>query len=209
MKTAIAAQHSQLHEGRSNFFPNELFQMYRRRLGITQKELAGLLGLNSSRMIRGWEAGDSLPKAERLCKLLEVCLSRGAFTQGQELTEAQQLWNCVKDFFDNNRVDRITSYPVFDYKWFEALLQQQQQNFFSDAISRGANAAFKAGIVAQPSTNCNPPNVPIPITQLIGRDREVNELFELLQKSNTRLLTITGTGNPSGYATMPRNIIEA
>jgi transcriptional regulator with XRE-family HTH domain len=105
MKTAIAAQHSQLHEGRSNFFPNELFQMYRRRLGITQKELAGLLGLNSSRMIRGWEAGDSLPKAERLCKLLEVCLSRGAFTQGQELTEAQQLWNCVKDFFDNNRVD--------------------------------------------------------------------------------------------------------
>jgi predicted ATPase/transcriptional regulator with XRE-family HTH domain len=197
MKTTIPNQQSEPQKGKTTLFPNELFQMYRRRLGITQKELAGLLGLNSSRMIRGWEAGDSLPKADRLCKLLEVCLRRGAFTQGQELTEAQQLWNCVKDFFDNNRVDRVTSYPVFDHKWFEALLERCQQNLFSGSKEVSAIAAFKPEKAAEPSANCNSTNVlsiPMPMTQLIGRDRELGELSELLQKSNTRLLTLTGIG---------------
>lgn len=45
--------------------------MYRQRSGLTQVQLAGLLGLKGERMVQLWEGGYYLPKATlfRLLKL--------------------------------------------------------------------------------------------------------------------------------------------
>src|SRR5690242_7662178 len=68
----------------------------RGRAGLSQRELAGLLGV-SERAIRAWEAGDSYPSAERLQALIAVYLRRGVFAPGQERAEAVALWGVARD----------------------------------------------------------------------------------------------------------------
>jgi transcriptional regulator with XRE-family HTH domain len=43
-------------------------------------------------------------------------------------------------------------------------------------------------------------NLPIPLTPLIGRERDVAAVCSYLQKTGVRLLTLTGPGDPPGTA---------
>ena len=60
------ASFSRREKGRA--FPNSL-RRYRRARGLTQKEVARVLGLKSTSMISRWERGVSLPSVLNLFKL--------------------------------------------------------------------------------------------------------------------------------------------
>src|SRR4051794_26469120 len=83
-------------------FPEELLRRYRVRAGLSQEELATLVGLTSSRMIQSWEGGFALPKAARLRNLIEIFYKNGAFVHRQELEEVRVLWLNIKNFYEAN-----------------------------------------------------------------------------------------------------------
>src|SRR4051812_11637803 len=113
------SQPLQIHKNSDpELFPEELLRRYRVRAGLSQEELAGLIGLSSSRMIQSWEGGFALPKAARLRNLVEIFYTHGAFTHSHELAEVRALWVSVKNFFESNS-EKLQSYPHFDPSWFE------------------------------------------------------------------------------------------
>lgn len=47
------------------------FEHYRRRVNLTQKEVADILGLDQTTVSR-WERGHKLPRADRLMRIAEL-----------------------------------------------------------------------------------------------------------------------------------------
>src|SRR3978361_1939173 len=101
----------------TEIYPEELLRRYRSRAGLSQEELAGLMGLASARVIQSWEGGFTLPKAARLKKLIEIFYKQKAFLAGQELAEAQRFWSSVKKFYEVHS-EKLISYPHFNSAWF-------------------------------------------------------------------------------------------
>src|SRR3954462_1579594 len=92
----------------------ELLLMLRGRAGLSQRELATLLGL-SERAIRAWETGDSYPSADRLKALIALYLQQEVFTPDQERDEAAALWDAARAEAPRLRVP-------FEPAWFTSLL---------------------------------------------------------------------------------------
>jgi len=83
----------------------------RGRTGLTQRELAGRVGVNVS-SIQGWEAGDNFPGVASLKALIVASLQAGGFTAGHEREEAQALWAAALS-------DAPRFRTPFDGAWFE------------------------------------------------------------------------------------------
>src|SRR5262245_6964806 len=94
-----------------------LLLRHRGRTGLTQRDLAGRVGV-SLRSVQVWEAGVSLPTAERLRGLLRALLEAGGLMAGQETAEARALWMAVER-------ESPRMHPPFDQKWFGELLRAQ------------------------------------------------------------------------------------
>jgi DNA-binding transcriptional regulator YiaG len=58
-----------------------LLLRHRGRTGLTQRDLAALLGV-STRSVQDWEAGANYPSAERLHALIAALLAVGGLTPG-------------------------------------------------------------------------------------------------------------------------------
>jgi len=178
--------------------PHELLFMYRQRAGFTQVELAELLDLKSSKMMQLWENGYRLPAASRLKKLVEVYYRRGVFTAQRERQEVHELWASIKDAFDA-RAETYQTYPIFDELWFETIQNQEEekkeQNLPLKAPEK-ASSDQQTALMGSPEhlALTRPNNLPAPTTPLIGRDREVERIVELIIRPEIRLLTITGPG---------------
>src|ERR1700730_6240679 len=67
----------------------------RQRAGLTQGELAALLGAGV-RSVQAWEAALSYPGAERLQQLIALYLDRGGFPAGRAEEEAAALWEAAR-----------------------------------------------------------------------------------------------------------------
>jgi DNA-binding XRE family transcriptional regulator len=67
----------------------------RGRAGLSQRELAALLGV-SERAIQAWEGGLSYPSATSLQRLIALHVERGTFTAGREAEEAAALWQAAR-----------------------------------------------------------------------------------------------------------------
>src|SRR5579864_7763018 len=89
----------------------------RERAGLTQRELAALLGV-SDRAIGRWEAGESYPGTHHLKQLIALYLERGALAAGREEEDAAALWEAARA-----RAPRRT--PPFDPHWFASLRRTQ------------------------------------------------------------------------------------
>ena len=63
----------------------------RQRAGLTQRELAALLGV-SARSVQAWEAGLSYPGAERLKQLIAFYLGRGALAAARRPHRPSRTW---------------------------------------------------------------------------------------------------------------------
>jgi predicted ATPase/transcriptional regulator with XRE-family HTH domain/Tfp pilus assembly protein PilF len=154
--------------------------MYRSRTKLTQADLAGLLGLKSFRMLQYWEGGYSLPKSEKLKRLIEVFVEKKVFVAGKEVEEARQLWNTIKNASDA-RLDSQTPYPVFDEFWLENLLKSEKKT-----------PAPEPAILPKPPKISA--NLPPRFTSFVGREKEVETISQRLRHPETRLLTLTGAG---------------
>lgn len=163
----------------------ELLKLYRNRSGLTQRDLAAQLGLQSDRMVRKWESNQSLPEVKRLQKLIEVYLRLGMFYSGQELEEVQELWGVVKAAFENQSIN-FETFPIFDQGWFAGLLLQIKP-LPPEQIPARLNVTF----TSSPGYP-HPHNLPVPVDSFIGRQIETHQVK--LHMATTPLLTITGPG---------------
>ena len=97
-------------------FTEQLVRL-RSKAGLSQSRLAKLAQLRQQQIAR-WEAGDGLPQAPNLKRLIAALLAQRAFARGSEADEALALWEQA------NR-EGPRRLPFFDATWFAALLAQQ------------------------------------------------------------------------------------
>src|SRR5437016_1995544 len=81
--------HSDAHQGENSF--GRSCAKLRKSMGLTQRELGKLLGINGQ-AVGQWERDKRSPTAQHLKRLLALALQRQAFVPGQEHEEAQHLW---------------------------------------------------------------------------------------------------------------------
>jgi WD40 repeat protein/transcriptional regulator with XRE-family HTH domain len=91
-----------------------LLLRHRGRTGLTQRDVAARAGV-SLRSIQDWEAGVTLPTAERLQKLIQVFLDAGGLSRNSEAHEALELWTTAERESARMRAS-------FDDAWFADLL---------------------------------------------------------------------------------------
>src|SRR5438067_6519402 len=87
-----------------------LLSRHRVRTGLIQRALAERAGV-SARTVQEWEAGSSLPSAQRLQALLRVLAEARGLTPGHEMSEARALWTAVRQEAPRMRTP-------FDEAWF-------------------------------------------------------------------------------------------
>src|ERR1700731_2006376 len=68
-----------------------LLLRHRGRTGLIQRDMAARAGV-SLRSVQDWEAGVTLPTAQRLQALIQVLLDTGGLTKRHEEHEARELW---------------------------------------------------------------------------------------------------------------------
>jgi transcriptional regulator with XRE-family HTH domain len=94
-----------------------LLLRYRGRTGLTQREVAGRVGVNR-RSVKGWELGAGVAGADRLEELIRVLLEADGLTPGQETAEARALWAEAQS-------ESARTYSPFDTAWFARLLAER------------------------------------------------------------------------------------
>src|SRR6185295_18696470 len=97
-----------------------LLLLHRGRTGLIQRDLAARAGV-SLRSLQDWEAGVSLPTAERLQSLIRALLEAGGLTPRQERAEARELWAAAEH-------DAPRLRGAFDDEWFVGLLAVRESS---------------------------------------------------------------------------------
>src|SRR5262245_21246355 len=99
-----------------NYAVGQTLLTLRYRTKQTQIELATLVGV-SKRSVLNWEGGASYPKECDLRRLIALFVAKGALTPGDELAEAEQLWEQAGQ-------DAPHRLAAFDAAWFARLLAE-------------------------------------------------------------------------------------
>ena len=171
--------------------------MLRSRSGLTQAQLARLLGFNSPRMVRNWEGEFYLPTSDRLQRLVEIYLNRRVFVVDKEREEAELLWNTVKNWFETHK-NKFETYPVFDERWFAASLENinRQPTFSTPKFDETIRLPLKTRTIDASSTGSKNHNLPLSLSSFVGREQDVNRLLQLImvERPVRRLITLTGVG---------------
>jgi predicted ATPase/transcriptional regulator with XRE-family HTH domain len=158
-----------------------LLQSLRHKTGLKQVTLAELVGV-SEKSIQNWEGGVTYPNAKALQKMIETFIEHRAFTVGEELNEAESLW-------ENVRLEAPRLNVLFDRERFRSFIENNPSN----------------NQIVAPPQNFNAPtshNLPRRLTSFIGRHEEQAFLLGWLVPNNPpensayplRLLTLSGAG---------------
>lgn len=145
----------------------ERLVLLRTRAGLSQSRLAKLAQLRRQHIAR-WEAGDALPQAPSLKRLIAALLAHQAFVRGKEADEALALWERA-----NSEGPR--QLPFFDATWFAALLAQ----------------ALPASLRLQPPVNWGAITDAV---ALAGRESDLARLDHWLMAEGCRVVGIFGAG---------------
>jgi transcriptional regulator with XRE-family HTH domain len=162
-----------------------LLLRHRGRTGLIQRDLAVRAGV-SRRSVQDWEAGLTLPTAERLQALIRALLEAGGLTRDRELSEARELWAAVE-----REGPRL--HAPFDGVWFASLLARQ-----ASSTSAPAGPAVPTAPAAERSTSTaeraqdwgDAPDT----TGFVGRAEELELLSQWVLEERCRLVALLGMG---------------
>src|SRR5207302_2746891 len=162
-----------------------LLLRHRGRTGLIQRDLAARAG-GSVRSVQDWEAGVTLPRAERLQGLVRALLEAGGFTPGQESSEARELWTATEREAPRMRAP-------FDDEWFAGVLAAR-------APSRAAPARDEPHSVSPAGTGTGSAERAqdwgeAPDTAgFVGRADELAQLQRWVLDECSRLVAVLGMG---------------
>jgi transcriptional regulator with XRE-family HTH domain len=156
----------------------------RGRIGLTQRELAGQMGVHVH-SIQGWEAGTNFPGVASLQALIAAGLRAGGFTAGREAEEAAALWSAAM-----REAPRLRT--PFDRAWFEGISGGKRGPVQDDALSDGVAATaprMTAGGARRQSWGDAPD-----VADFLGRTAERELLVRWVLDERCRVVAVLGLG---------------
>jgi WD40 repeat protein/transcriptional regulator with XRE-family HTH domain len=163
---------------------SDLVLQFRGRIGLTQRDLAGALGVHVH-SVQAWETGTSHPGLASLQALIATILRTGGFTTGREETEAVALWAAAMR--EAPRLKR-----PFDQTWFRHLLDQPgRPNRDDDAtpIVAAAPPLTRPSALRQQSWGTAPD-----VAGFLGRAAERDLLQRWIVEDRCRVVSVLGLG---------------
>jgi transcriptional regulator with XRE-family HTH domain len=153
----------------------------RGRTGLSQRGLAERAGV-SLRSLQDWEAGVTLPTAERLQKLIRVFLEAGGLSRNHEAEEAHQLWTAAER-------ESARMHASFDDAWLAGLLAAHAQ-----PTSASAGNARHATPATEPAEAVQDWGEAPDTAGFVGRMEELSLLRRWVVDERSRLVAILGMG---------------
>lgn len=160
--------------------PNRLLRAARKERGWTQQQVADRIGAPLSLNISRWENGIAFPSAyyiERLCQLFGKSISELGLSQLEDEKWNEQPSQAVSASQASPSVVTETSQ--------DAMVGQS----FIASTSEHSESVYRADILT-----FRDDTLPLPLTPLVGREREVATVRALLRRPEVRLMTLTGAG---------------
>src|SRR2546426_6886352 len=152
----------------------------RTRLGLTQTELADMLGVRR-RAVIDWEGGLTYPTAEHLKAFIALAIERRAWPFGREAEEVRALWQAARQKV------------LLDEAWLGGLLSHIQA---PPASQPGEETGVTAQALASPSRGG--PRVDwgdaLAVTTFYGRQWELDLLSEWVVQARCRVVGGVGLG---------------
>lgn len=145
----------------------------RTRIGITQAELARLLGV-SRKAIGDWERGSSYPNVKHLKQFIGLAIEYRAFPPGQVVEEARALWE--------NAHQKV----LFDETWLAALLPAAEVSLHLPAVK---GVSFSAALPHRVDWG----EAPV-VSTLYGRERELELLARWATDERCQVISVLGFG---------------
>jgi WD40 repeat protein/transcriptional regulator with XRE-family HTH domain len=167
-----------------DLFRGRILQL-RGRSGLTQRELAALLGV-SRPALQKWEAGEGYPSPARLRDLIALYLERGVLTAGREEQEAMALWEA-------QRRESPHRTPPFDAAWF-AGLRPAEPEVAADPPSLPADTKLAVTSAAPEWGQWQAWDEAPAVDRFQGREAEVETLSRWLVEERSRLVAVLGLG---------------
>jgi WD40 repeat protein/transcriptional regulator with XRE-family HTH domain len=155
----------------------------RTRLGLTQTELADILGVRR-RAVIDWEGGLTYPKADHLKQFVVLAIERHAWPFGREAEEARALWEAARQKV------------LLDEAWLGGLLSDLQAPPVSQSGEETGVTAPPPDTPASPSRGG--PRVDwgdaLAVTSFYGREWELDLLSEWMVEERCRVVSVLGQG---------------
>src|SRR5438132_3875729 len=155
----------------------------RTRLGLTQTELAGILGVRR-RAVIDWEGGLTYPKADHLKQFVVLAIERQIWPFGREAEEARALWQAARQKV------------LLDEAWLGGLLSHIQAPSASQSAEETSATAPPPDALA--SASRGGPRLDwgdaLAITSFYGRTWELDLLSQWLIEERCRVVSVLGQG---------------
>src|SRR5258708_31292035 len=167
----------------------------RTKLGLTQTELADMLGVTRPALI-DWEGGLTYPKADHLKQFVVLATQRQAWPFGSEAEEVRALWQAARQKV------------LLDEAWLGGLLSHIQ-------APPASQPGEETRVTASPPTPPAPPTPPPPphalappsrggprvdwgdapdVASFYGREWELDLLSEWVVEERCRVVSVLGQG---------------
>src|SRR5438132_5500486 len=155
----------------------------RTRLGLTQTELADMLGVRR-RAVIDWEGGLTYPKADHLKQFVVLAIERQIWPFGREAEEARALWQAARQKV------------LLDEAWLGGLLSHLQAPPASQSAEETSATAPPPDALA--SASRGGPRLDwgdaLAVTSFYGREWELDLLAEWLVEERCRVVSVLGQG---------------
>ncbi|WP_201364598.1 helix-turn-helix domain-containing protein [Dictyobacter formicarum] len=152
----------------------------RTRLGLTQIELADMLGV-TRRAVIDWEGGLSYPSVDHLKHFVVLAIERQVWSVGREAEEARALWQAARQKV------------LLDDRWLDGLLSH---TLTPPASQPAEEIGVTAHVLASPSRSgprvdwSDAPDV----ASFYGRERELDLLSAWMLQERCRVVSVLGQG---------------
>src|SRR6266567_609859 len=152
----------------------------RTRLGLTQTELADMLGVRR-RAVIDWEGGLTYPKADHLKQFVFLAIERQAWPFGREAEEVRALWQAARQKV------------LLDEAWLGGLLSGIQAPPASKQVEEIAVTAHALASLSGGGPRVDWGDAP-DVASFYGREWELDLLSEWVVEERCRVVSVLGQG---------------